>query len=68
LPPPIVIDLRNRVQVTGYLSQAEIVNILNSTEIALAIYSEGPQGPRHFSRSAVLPSMVEHRQRFPAHD
>src|SRR5215813_12934147 len=36
--------LRNRVRVTGYLSQTEIVNILNCTDIALAIYSEGPTG------------------------
>src|SRR5215470_4554670 len=36
--------LRNRVRVTGYLSQAEIVNILNSTDIALAIYSQSPPG------------------------
>jgi glycosyltransferase involved in cell wall biosynthesis len=32
------------VRVTGYLSHAEMVNILNSTDIALAIYSEGPPG------------------------
>src|SRR5215467_13364294 len=36
--------LRNRVRVTGYLSHAEMVNTLNSTDIALAIYSEGPPG------------------------
>jgi glycosyltransferase involved in cell wall biosynthesis len=36
--------LRNRVRVTGYLSHAEMVNILNGTDIALAIYSEGPLG------------------------
>jgi glycosyltransferase involved in cell wall biosynthesis len=36
--------LRNRVRVTGYLSQPEMVNILNGTDIALAIYPEGPLG------------------------
>jgi glycosyltransferase involved in cell wall biosynthesis len=36
--------LRYRVRITGYLSQTEIVKILNSTDIALAIYSEGPPG------------------------
>jgi glycosyltransferase involved in cell wall biosynthesis len=36
--------LRNRVRITGYLSHAEMVNILNGTDIALAIYSEGPPG------------------------
>jgi glycosyltransferase involved in cell wall biosynthesis len=36
--------LRKRVQVTGYLSHAEMVNVLNGTDIALAIYSEGPPG------------------------
>jgi glycosyltransferase involved in cell wall biosynthesis len=36
--------LRNRVRVTGYLSHAEMVNILNGTDIALAVYSEGPPG------------------------
>src|ERR1700719_4807917 len=33
--------LRKRVRITGYLSQTEMVNILNGTDIALAIYSEG---------------------------
>jgi glycosyltransferase involved in cell wall biosynthesis len=36
--------LRKRVRVTGYLSQAEMVNILHGADIALAIYSEGPPG------------------------
>jgi len=36
--------LRKRVRITGYLSQTEMVNILNGTDIALAIYSEGPPG------------------------
>jgi glycosyltransferase involved in cell wall biosynthesis len=36
--------LRNRVRITGYLSHAEMVNTLNGTDIALAIYSEGPPG------------------------
>lgn len=36
--------LRNRVRITGYLSQTEMIKILNGTDIALAIYSEGPVG------------------------
>jgi glycosyltransferase involved in cell wall biosynthesis len=36
--------LRSRVRITGYLSKTEMVNTLNRTDIALAVYSEGPPG------------------------
>jgi glycosyltransferase involved in cell wall biosynthesis len=36
--------LRSRVRVTGYLSHAEMLKVLNGTDIALAVYSEGPPG------------------------
>lgn len=46
--------LRNRVRITGYLSQTEMVNILNGTDIALAVYSEGPTGSAALSQMLSL--------------
>jgi glycosyltransferase involved in cell wall biosynthesis len=46
--------LRNRVRITGYLSHAEMVNILNGTDIALAIYSKGPTGSGALSQMLSL--------------